>query len=197
MADMADDTAALLDALDIPQAYVFGISMGGMIALNLAVRHPQKVTKLALGCTTPGGAGAVWMEEKVLAAMTGPSCGDLRQDCLNNMWFLVAPETEENDPQLVEKVADVAGENLQTQLGLMGQFQASTTHDVCGALAEIKMPVLVMHGDADLLIPFANGRYLAEHIPGAEFEVYPDTGHLFYMERAEAVNQRLREFFGA
>ena len=98
-------------------------------------------------------------------------------------------------PDIIEKLADVAERNPQTEAAFLGQFQACTVHDVTGELAGLKIPVLVMHGDADILIPFVNGRYLAEHIPGAELEVYPNAGHLFYAERADEVNARLVEFF--
>nr|ABI94047.1 esterase [uncultured prokaryote] len=195
MVDMADDTAALLDTLEIPQAYVLGVSMGGMIALNLAMQHPQKVNKLALGCTTAGGASAVWADEKVSAALITPSSGDLRQDFYDSAWFLLAPDTIENNSRLVEQLAENAGNNPQTPTGFMGQLQAISTHDVAGALPELSMPTLVMHGDLDLLIPLQNGRFLAEQIPHAEFKNYPNTGHLFFVEQAVPVNDDLREFF--
>ena len=197
VADMAEDTAALLDVLNIPQAFIFGISMGGMIALNLAARHPAKVEKLALGCTTAGGKVVIWPEPQVAEAMTQPSTGDRRQDFMRDLWFLVGPEAQNNVPPAIERLADVAAQNPQTEMGFLGQFQAVATHDVTGDLGHLAMPVLVMHGQKDVLIPFANGRYLAEHIPGAEFAVYPRAGHLFYAEEAEAVNKRLRDFFCA
>ncbi len=195
MVDMANDTAVLLDALNVPQAFVFGISMGGMIALNLAVHHAQKVKRLALGCTTAGGASAILPDAKVITAMTVPSSGDLRQDFYNNLWFILAPDTIENDPRLVEQLADHAGKNPQTPTGFMGQYQALATHDVVGALADISVPTLVMHGDLDVLIPMENGRLLAEQIPGAEFKIYPNTGHLFFVEQADPVNGDLLKFF--
>ena len=195
MVDMANDTATLLDALNVPQAFVFGISMGGMIALNLAVHHPQKVNKLALGCTMAGGASTVWPDEKVMTAMTAPSSGDLRQDFYDSAWFILAPDTIENNSRLVEQLAENAGNNPQTPAGFMGQFQAITTHDVSGALVDLSVPTLVMHGDLDLLVPPENSRFLAEQIPGAEFKNYPNTGHLFFVEQAVPVNDDLREFF--
>ena len=195
MVDMANDTAALLDALDISQTFVFGISMGGMIALNLAIQFPQKVKKLALGCTTAGGPSAVMPDEKVITAMTVPSSGDLRQDFYNSLWFILAPDTIENDPQLVELLAKHAVKNPQTPIGFMGQFHAITTHDVAGALPDLSVPTLVMHGDLDVLVPLENGRFLAEQIPDAEFKIYPNTGHLFFVEQADSVNGDLREFF--
>jgi len=174
---------------------VFGASMGGMIALNLAVHHPQKVNKLALGCTMAGGMSAIMPDEKVITAMTAPSSGDLRQDFYNNMWFVLAPDTVENAPQLVEQLAAVSMKNQQTPTGFMGQFQALSTHDVTGALADISMPTLVMHGDLDVLVPLQNGRFLAEQIPGAELKIYPNSGHLFFVEQELLVNDDLRDFF--
>jgi pimeloyl-ACP methyl ester carboxylesterase len=195
MVDMANDTAALLDVLNIAQTSLFGISMGGMIALNLAVHYPQKVTKLALGCTMAGGASAVMPDEKVLAAMTAPSSGDLLQDFYNGLWFILAPDTEENDPQLVEQLAAVAVKNPQTPIGFMGQFEAISTHDVTAALADLSVPTLVLHGDLDLLVPMENGRFLADQIPNAQFKIYPNCGHLFFVEQALHVNDDLSEFY--
>ena len=195
MVDMANDTAALLDVLNIAQTYVFGISMGGMIALNLALHHPHKIKKLALGCTTAGGRSAALPGEKVLTAMTAPTSGDKLQDFNRNLWFILAPETVENDPQLVSQLAEFAANNPQTSQGFMGQLQAIVTHDAAGAVAGIEIPTLVLHGELDLLIPVDNGRFLAEQIPGAELKIYPNTGHLFFVEQATAVNSDLRDFF--
>jgi pimeloyl-ACP methyl ester carboxylesterase len=197
VADMADDTAALLDALNISQAFVFGISMGGMIALNLAARHPHKVQKLALGCTTAGGSSWTMPDEKVMAAMTAPSSGDLRQDFYNSLWFILAPDTMAKDPQLVKQLAEFAANNPQTPTGFMGQLQAINTHDVTNALENFTMPSLVLHGDLDVLVPLENGRFLAKAIPSAKFKIYPNTGHLFFVEQAAAVNEDLRHFFCA
>ncbi len=65
-----------------------------MIALNLAARYPTKVEKLALGCTTVGGKVGIWPEKKVIDAMTQPSTGDLRQDFMADLWFLVGPDAQ-------------------------------------------------------------------------------------------------------
>ncbi len=195
MRDFADDSAALLDALEIARAYVFGISMGGMIGLNLALHYPEKIEKLALGCTTAGGPALTAMDEKVLSAMIAPSTGDGRQDFYRDLWFLIGPEAQKECPQIIEQLADAAAENPQTEIGFMGQLQASATHNVVDALPDLQMPVLVLHGDVDAMFPISNAHHLADNIPNAELEIYPNAGHLFYAEQAEAVNQRLRSFF--
>ena len=196
MADMADDAAGLLAALEIESAFVFGVSMGGMIAQNLALRHPQKVRKLALGCTTPGGALGVLAAPEVLAELTNTqTSGDRRQDFYNRAWFLVGPGFAERHPDLMAKMADVSANNPQTLMAYMGQLQAVTTHDVGGRLGEMTMPTLVQHGDQDRLVPPENGRILAERITDARLIMYKGAGHLYMIECADTVNKDLQTFF--
>lgn len=198
MVDLADDAAGLLAALGIDSANVFGISMGGMIALNLAVHHPARVRRLALGCTTAGGTLTVQPAPEVLSAMLEPASGGNRyDDYLDGAWITLSPTTLEERPDLVTDLAELAAGNRQTPQGYAGQLQAVTTHDVSAYLEQITMPTLVMHGERDLLVPPANGRLLAERIPGATFVSYPDAGHMFFVEEQADVNRRLQAFFSA
>jgi len=194
-ADMADDAAAILDALGIPAAHVFGFSMGGMIALNFVLRHPARVRRLALGCTTAGGRLLVQPEARVMEALVNPvTCGDPRQDFYNGLWLSLGDRTQGESPELVERLADLAVANPQTPAGYAGQLAAILTHDVADRLGDIRAPTLVLHGAADRFVPPENGRLLAEHIPGAQFIPYPGAGHLFFIERAAEVNRDLRDF---
>lgn len=195
MADMADDAATLLNLLGIDSAPVFGFSMGGMIALNLALRHPQRVSRLVLGCTTAGGRLHVWPEERVFKALAEPvRSGDRRQDFQDGLWLSVSDQFMGEHPQEIEHLAEVAAANPQTPLGYTGQFQAVLSHDVADRLGEIAVPTLVLHGGADRMIPPENGRLLAEGIPGARLIVFADAGHLFFIERAADVNYAIRRF---
>lgn len=195
-ADLAGDAAAVLDALAIPVAHVFGFSLGGMIALHLALDYPERVARLALGCTTAGGRLGVLPDERVYQSLMQPiQTGDRRADFFNGVWVSVGDRCLNEQPELVERLADIAIANPQTGEGYAGQMQAVLTHDVADRLAEIRVPTLVLHGAADLMIPPDNGRLLAENIPGAKFILYPDAGHLFFIEQAAAVNRALRDFF--
>lgn len=194
-ADMADDAEAILTELDMRSAHVFGFSLGGMIALNLAIRHPQRVNRLVLGCTTAGGHLLVRPSEQALGAMFSlATSGDKRRDFLDGVRFSLGPRTMETRPELVETLAEIAIDNPQTAEGRAGQIQAVLTHDVADRLPEITGPVLVMHGEQDQIIPLENGRLLAQHLPNAHFIGYSDAGHLFFIEHAERVNRDIRAF---
>lgn len=195
MDDMADDAAAVLDTLDIDSAHVFGFSMGGMIAQHFALRYPQRVRRLVLGCTTAGGALTVQPEEQVVTALMNPlSTGDRRQDFYAGMWISLSDACITGQLDIVERLADLAAENPQTPIGYAGQMQAVLSHDVSDRLDEIHAPTLVLHGETDRLIPPENGRLLAAAIPGARFILYPDAGHLFFIERADEANRDIRRF---
>lgn len=196
MADMADDVAGLLDYLQIESAFVFGISMGGMMAQNLALRHPHKIRKLALGCTNAGSVNQKMADADVIAdLMDTSSTGDVRQDILNGAWTLLADGALEAKPIIMEKWIEVSTGNLQTEAAYMAQMQAIATHDVFAKLATIQIPTLVLHGEDDVLVPSENGRMIADQIPNAKLKLYPNTGHMFFWEAHDEVNADLRTFF--
>lgn len=196
MAQLGDDAAGLLDALGVNDAHVFGISMGGMIALNLTVRHPERVRRLALGCTTAGSSLTVPPSEEVMAALLSPPrSGDPRRDFVDGCWMSLGPGFAESRPDVVGLLADQAAANPQSPSAYAAQIMAIETHDVVRHLGDIRVPTLVLHGEADVLVPVENGRLLAERIPGAELIIYPGAGHLFFVEQSKAVNRDLRAFF--
>lgn len=194
-AAMANDAAAVLDALEIDSADVFGFSMGGMIALNLALNHPRRVRRMVLGCTSAGGPLWVSSDERVLAAFAEPETSDdPRQEYYHRMWMSISDAFVAERPDVVERLADIAVANPQTPEAFFSQLQAILSHDVAARLGDIRQPALVLHGDADRLIPPDNGRRLARGLPNAELILYPGAGHLFFVERADEVNGDIRRF---
>ncbi|MGZ3602256.1 MAG: alpha/beta fold hydrolase, partial [Ktedonobacterales bacterium] len=93
-----------------------------------------------------------------------------------------------------EDIAELARHRPQPTVAYQRQLQACQRHDVAGRLAEISVPTLVIHGTLDPLVPAANGKYLAEHIPGARLILYPNTGHIPIVERAEDYNRDVLAF---
>lgn len=193
---MADDAAAVLDAAGIERAHVFGMSLGGMIAQMVALRHPHRVDRLVLGCTTPGGRKAdrgSWrtIAEMVRSGMLPPAAGVHRVAPL-----LLSRETIDERRHVLDEWIAIASSERKSRRGLFGQLLAGGRHDAYQQLERITAPTLVVTGDADRLIPPSNSRILAERIPGAELIMLEGVGHDFTSDRpaesAEVVGSFLR-----
>ncbi|TAK57092.1 MAG: alpha/beta fold hydrolase [Dehalococcoidia bacterium] len=196
---MAGDAAGLLDHLGIASAHVLGASMGGMIAQELAIRHPARVRGLVLACTTPGGpysagygelrAGTARANEvdDVATALTPELVGEF-------LGQLFTPEFLANPGPGFGQMAASFVQYPQTLAGLKGQAVAIAAHDAYDRLGQIAAPTLVIAGDADPLIDPANSRILAERIPGAELRLMPGLRHGFNVERPDEFNAIVLEF---
>jgi pimeloyl-ACP methyl ester carboxylesterase len=195
-ADQADDTAGLLRALGVNRAYIVGISMGGFIALELALRHPELVEKLVLTSTSAGGRTHVPPHWLVTLMLLMPRFGKQDPGAIAKRVYarLMAPGYCAAHPDEWEDIAELARHRPQPAVAYRRQLEACQRHDVAGRLAEISVPTLVIHGMVDPLVRTANGKYLAEHIPGARLILYPDTGHIPIVERAEDYNRDVLAF---
>ena len=183
MADYADDAAGLMDALGWPRAKVVGVSFGGMVAQEFVLRHPQKVSRLVLACTSPGGAGGPSYPLHTLAHMERPArarfmvgISDTRCD---EAWQAANPELYEQAVGLTA-VDPYAGEPGRA-MGARRQLEARAGHDVWDRLGEIACPVLIAAGRYDGIAPPANQEAMASRIPNAELR-YFEGGHGFLMQ---------------
>ncbi len=194
-ADQADDAAAVLRALGVTRAHIVGISMGGFIALELALRHPDLVEKLVLTGTSAGGSVHVQPSPEIAALLTRDR-GELEIGALakENYTLLMGPGYAASHPEAMEMIAEIARYRPQTLDAYLRQLQACLGHDVSSRLSQIRVPTLVVHGEVDPLVPVENGKYLAEHIPGAKLVLYPNTGHIAIIERAEDYNRDVLVF---
>ena len=191
--DMADDAAAVLDAAGIANAYVFGISMGGLVAMELALRHPVRVKAMALGATFAGWLGS--RKPSVLTTTDVLVGGLLSRLGAHGMLgrALVSRETAKRDPKALAEFI-VNGERVDP-LALVQQMTAVTLHASSEKLKALRVPTLVLSGDQDRLVPEENSRHLAGLIPGASFVLLPGAGHCFPLERFEETVQELVLFF--
>ncbi len=164
MPQLAADAAELLDRLGIESAHVHGLSMGGMIAQELALRFPERVRGLVLAGTTPGGPRAV-----------RPAAAELAR----GKW-LFSPQFRREHP---ERVRELLRYFELRPSALRAHWWATVYHDTVSRLGQIQAPTLVMHGGADVMSPVSNARLLAERIPGAELAIVPGAGHAFPLER--------------
>jgi len=195
IADQAEDAVAILDALRIAQAHVIGISMGGFIALELTLRHPERVEKLVLTSTSAGGSTHVAANWRIMAMLTLPRFDrDVGKVAKRSFAMIMAPGYCASHPEEWETIAELARHRPQPTAAYRRQLRACMKHNVAAQLGMIDRPTLVVHGDSDPLIPTANGKYLAEHIPGAQLILYPHTGHIPIIEQAASYNRDVLAF---
>jgi pimeloyl-ACP methyl ester carboxylesterase len=196
VADQADDAAAVLHALGVPKAAVVGISMGGFIALELTLRHPDLVEKLVLTSTSAGGKTHVPASPRIQMLLVMPRFGrrEPGKTAMRTYNLIMAPGYCAAHPDDWNEIAEVARHRPQSRQAYRRQLSACLKHNAAPRLGQINVPTLVVHGDVDPLIPAANGRYLAEHIPGARLVMYQHTGHIPIVERAEDYNREVLAF---
>ncbi len=192
---MADDAAGLLDALGVESAGVFGVSMGGMIAQELVLRHPDRARKLALGCTHSGikhcSPSPQWVTD-IFKGLPGKSREQVVRDCVP---FNYSPYTRQNNPQLIEEMFPLMVDNRQRGYAYANQVNAIYAFDAYNRLPQITAPTLILTGVDDVLIPPANSQSLAARIPNTRLIEFEQAGHLFFIEKADQVNNALLEFF--
>jgi pimeloyl-ACP methyl ester carboxylesterase len=194
---LAADAAALLDALAIDAAHLVGISMGGMVAQELALAHPERVRTMTLGCTYPGGPEAKMTDMAVVAMLAeAVLSGDEERTRRTGYDVMIAPEYAA-DPANYAVYAEVAAQYPASIPVLMAQLEAVGGHDTSARLAGIGAPTLVIHGTADRLMDSVNGELLARLIPGARLELLDGAGHLFFWEQPERSAQLVREHVAA
>ena len=185
---LADDCAGLLDVLGVDTAHVFGMSLGGMIAQEVALRHGHKVRKLVLGCTTPGGKLAHKPPRSVTAEVVRASLRPPREKNRRTADVILSSGFAEANPAILAQWAQWFAQEPTRTRDLLRQVMAATTHDALDRLHQVKAPTLVLTGDADRLIPPENSTLIASRIPGATLTFLKGAGHDFTTERpAESV----------
>jgi 3-oxoadipate enol-lactonase len=186
VAQMADDAIAVLDAAGEEHAHVYGISLGGMVAQELALRHPERLRALVLGATTPGSTLAVPSEESALSYFPRSAALTSEEAAWASVPYLYAESTRRRHGQRI--ATDIARRSgaATGPLAQLHQLTAAATHDAGRRLEQITAPTLVLHGAEDRLVPPANARILAETIPGAELRIYTRAGHLYPTDEPRA-----------
>jgi pimeloyl-ACP methyl ester carboxylesterase len=191
--DLADDAVGLLDALGVERAHVMGISMGGMVAQELALAHPDRVDRLVLGCTYCGGPGSALTSPEVgMKLLAGMQSGNLAQ-ALRAGFEVNVSAAYAQSPGAFADFEAMAAQAPSPVAVTMLQAQAAAAHDASARLAQLDVPTLVIHGDEDQMLSVANGRLIASLIPGARLEVLEGVGHVFWIERPEASAALVRE----
>jgi pimeloyl-ACP methyl ester carboxylesterase len=195
MEQFADDAVAVLDALGVDQAHVVGLSMGGFVAQLVALRAPGRVRSLVLVGTSPGSPEHVPVPAETLDAWSSNAHLPPEEFARNTMHFSFSEGWTEAHPELVEELTAARVEHPTPPECWRAQFVATGPFLAAGVpVEEISAPVLVVHGDADRVVPLSNGLLLARRIRDAELDVVPGCGHIVPLERPEEFNRLVEGF---
>lgn len=191
MRSMAEDARAVLDAAGVESADILGASMGGMIAQELALRHPERVRSLLLACTSCGGLRSKLPRIRGLGG--------------KEKWDVSTPEerirgwnpllyAEGTDPDRIEEDNQIRLQWTPSMRGYAGQLLAILRWSSYRRLPRINVPTMIVHGESDYLIPVENARILARRIPNSVSHVLPNAGHILTTDQPDAAHQLLIEF---
>jgi 3-oxoadipate enol-lactonase len=203
---MADDAAGLLDVMKLPRVHVVGVSMGGMIAQELVLRHPKRVRSLVLACTYPEPDADVERQRQFSVTALGGSIsadGNVNIDLstVNPMMFFQTLLPTVFNPEFIQtelpKLMQIFSGALEFGFSLeaiLAQVAAVTSHKATDRLRQIAVPTMVITGDSDRLIPPANSDILAREIPNARLVKIPGGSHGFNFETPDVFNREVLDF---
>ncbi|HWC21035.1 MAG TPA: alpha/beta hydrolase [Flexivirga sp.] len=187
----AEDAAAVLAALGVKRAFVYGTSMGGRIAQELAISHPRLVRTLVLACTTPGGSLATERSREVRLALSSPDrAARLRTtaDLFYTPEWVTAHGGYDGVPTYL------FGDPTMTRRDANRHLRVSAKHDAASRLDRIGAPTLILHGAQDRFAPVANATVLHERIRGSRLHVHPIGRHGFFDEFASETTDLVMDF---
>jgi 3-oxoadipate enol-lactonase len=190
--DLAGDVAALLDALEIERAHIVGISMGGMIAQELALAYPERIRSLTLGATYCGGPEGTLMGDEDLRMLGAAMASGDREQVLRAMWEInLSPGFRAEESRYVA-FQEMAVALQAPKEVIFQQMKACAAHDTSTRLAGVGVPTQVVHGTADRLIGVSNGIQIAELL-SVEPQLMESIGHMFWWEQPERSAALIRE----
>jgi 3-oxoadipate enol-lactonase len=195
LGQMAHDAVAVLDAAGVDRAHVYGISLGSLVAQEVALRYPDRVEALVLGASSAGGLAAYKPSPYSPAQTFLVRAGAMRPE--EAEWaaipYTYAEKTRRLHPERI--VADIthrAGSPPEP-FAYVHQAAVVAAHDAYERLNQLAAPTLVVHGEQDIFVPPANALVLAERIPGARLRLWPDAGHMYIIDEPRA-DQHIARF---
>ena len=191
---IADDVSTLLACLGIAKANILGISFGGFVAQDLAIRYPEDIDKLVLACTSYGGKGHVPPSMDVLMAFASNKGLNSSERIRQYLTMAFSPEFVYGSPEIIEDFCLLREQNFVPEQVYTDQLVAATTFDHAELVRGIAAETLVLTGDRDVIVPMQNSVNLAEAMPNASLEIIRGGSHMFFVEQHEAFNTAVEQF---
>jgi len=197
---LAEDTAGLLEALEVERAHVIGHSMGGFVAQALALNHPEKIDKLVLCATNFGGPNHIPVTPEAMAVLSDVS-GDPIERFRRGIVVSCAPGFAEAHPEIITEWLEYRTKNpiepqpYQAQMAI-GLSLLSAPASFEGKLSSIQAPTLILFGEHDKVVPPQNANLLAEKIPNSKVQILPNAGHFFPLEVPVTAIDAITQFLG-
>src|SRR3954452_208227 len=200
---LADDAVAVLDALEIARANVYGLSLGGMVAQQLALRHPRRVSSLVgrarsapRAATTQGGRRAKTADEEVMSFFYSRDQRPREEAAWASVAYNYGRRCRERHADRIAEDICRRLANTFDEEAYKAQLMAAALHNCTSRLHRIKVPTLVVHGSDDRVVPVDNARLIASRLPDGRLHLLEGTGHLYTTEAPEA-DAEVARFFDA
>jgi 3-oxoadipate enol-lactonase len=191
--EMAEDAAGLMDKLGLESAHVVGISMGGMIAQDLALARPERLRSLTLGCTYCGGTGSQLMPQENVEILAAGMMSGNRDKAIRASYEVNLSPAFRSDESRYAAFREMATSVPAAKRTIELQAQAIFGHDTSGRLGEISTSTLIVHGTDDGVLPYPNGELISSLMPTARLESLENVGHMFWWEQPERSAALIRE----
>ena len=179
--DMVEDTRGVLDALNISRCHVIGVSMGGMIAQGLASHHPDRVASLTSIMSTTGARGLPQATPKAAMALLSRPKSKKRDDIVNHftrvLGIIGSPQFPMPEAELRQRIGDAFDRSFYPAGTIKQMAAIMASGDRSDEVRRITVPTLVIHGNADPLVPLKNGEDTAKKVNGSEYTVIDGMGH--------------------
>jgi len=192
--NIADDVSELLDALGIDAAHILGISFGGFVAQEFALRYPRKLRKLLLASTSFGGPNHVAPSREVLAAFASTEGLNTSPRIRQYLTMAFSPDFVREHSADVDRFCDLRERNVLPETVYLQQLRSAMNFDAKDRVSEIEAETLVITGENDAVVPPQNSANLAAAIPNARLETIAATGHMAFVEKADRFNRAVRKF---
>lgn len=194
VAEMAADAVQVLDEAGVARAHVVGTSLGGMVAQELALSHHDRVHRLVLACTTPGGPKAYPMPQQTVSLLAEAATLEPAVALRRFVENALSTRTVAERPELVERILAHRLATAQDPAAWAAQAAAGASFDACDRIESLEAQTLVQTGTEDVVVDPRNSDLLGERLPDATVVRFPGCGHLFFWEQPDEFVDSLTSF---